>query len=195
MKISGVSSVTAEMTSRVRLIRSGIRLLGRFPTIAYRIRSLLPFGNAKCRGVQLRVVRTVARRTSISPRRVCHDVYKSIVAEKERERILLRAERHANVLPIFLSRTPSSPNSENVQINCAWKERRGRDSKSKGSIKSCRCVSRAQQRGRCQKGLLRDSVGEAGAATRMGSHFAHLPSHKADTTVLSSKIHKSCPAA
>jgi len=33
------------------------------------------------------------------------------------------------------------------------KERRGRDSKSKRSIKSCRCVSRAQQRGRCQKRL------------------------------------------
>lgn len=51
------------------------------------------------------------------------------------------------------------------------KERRGRDSKSKGSIKSCRCVSRAQQRGRCQKRLPWDSIGEA---TRNGEEAISL---------------------
>lgn len=122
--------------------------------------------------MQLRAVRTIASRISISPHRVCHDTYiKALLPirrKKERERILLPAEQHANLCTTYFSLPYHRRRMVNVQINCMWsmwrettKERRGRDSKSKRNIKSCRCVSRAQQRGRCQKRLSWDSIGEA----------------------------------
>jgi len=148
----------------------GIRLFSRFPTIAYRVRarSSLPFGNAKCRRMQLRV-HTVAWRTSIFQRRVCHNIYESIVGEKKKEKESFCGPNDTPMFYPFFFPTLSSPDGERTDKPYGvrgetTKERRGRDSKSKGSIKSCRCVSRAQQRGRCQKGLPylpRDSIREA----------------------------------
>lgn len=129
---------------------------------------------------------------------VTTQVYKGIVARAEKERESF-CEPTTHQCTIHFS-LPWFPRTANEQINYIYMEYmyrddegtgRKRDSKSKGSIKSCRCVSRVQQRDRCQKGLPRDYIGEA---VRMESHFAHPPSHKADTTVLSSKIYKFCPA-
>jgi len=60
----------------------------------------------------------------------------------------------------FFSPTPSSLDGEGTDKLYGIEKRQGRDSKSKGNIKSCRCVSRAQQRGRCQKRFPRDSIGD-----------------------------------
>lgn len=79
---------------------------------------------------------------------------------------------------------------------------RTRDRESKGTLK---VVDALVARDAVRRGVVVARKGSPGifacrgdrerreVAERMESHFAHLPSHKADTTVLSSKIH--CPAA
>lgn len=188
MKIFGVFSVTAEMTSRVRLIRSGDQYTTArsisHDRISHSARSLSLSCHSEMQNAAVCNCGWCTRLLE-ERHRFPHVAYvttyiKALLPvqgegeeKKERERILLRAERHASVLPILHSRTPSSPNSERTDKlyrvrGEATKKWRGRDSKSKGSIKSCRCVSRAQQRGRCQKGLPRDSIYRGSGEPRSG---------------------------
>ena len=90
----------------------GIWLFGRFPKITFhdriRVRFFLPFGNAKCRHMQLRAIRSCLKNIDFPMSRTYVTTYiKALLLvrrKKERERILLRTEWHANV-SIFLSYT------------------------------------------------------------------------------------------
>lgn len=78
--------------------------------------AFLPFGNAKCRRMQLRAVHTVAWRTSISPRGVCHNIYKSIVTERKKENPF--AGRTTRQCATHFSLPHHRRRMANEQINC-----------------------------------------------------------------------------
>lgn len=133
--------LTAEMTSRIRLIRSGDRYTTCRSISHDRVRSFLPFGNAKCRRMQLREVHTVAWRTSISPRRVCHNVYKSIVAHTERKKENPFAGRTTRQCTTHFSLPHHRRRMANEQINCTehverrWRNDEDEIANQKGALK------------------------------------------------------------
>jgi len=127
----------------------GVRLLGRFPRL--RIALALSCHPEMWNAAVCNCGRCIR---SLEERRFPHVAYVTayikallpVGRKREKEGILLRADDTPMYYPFF-SPAPPSPDGEWTDKPYdgyveTVKERRERDSKSKGSIKSCRCVSR-----------------------------------------------------